>query len=107
MKKKRFLCVMMGIFFIVSVSMFVNTGFAKEPIKIGVILGLSGYMAEADVFPKMAVELYMEMHKPVINGRPVKFIIEDDGTDPGQTMDKMRKLIDVDGVAMTIGPTDS
>ena len=79
----------------------------KESIKIGVILGLTGYMAAADIYPKMSTELYAETMRPEVAGRPVQFIIEDDQTDPAICMDKMRKLIDVDGVAMTIGPTDS
>jgi branched-chain amino acid transport system substrate-binding protein len=46
----------------------------------------------------------MEQANNQVNGRQVELIIEDEASDPAVAMDKARKLVETDKVAMILGP---
>jgi branched-chain amino acid transport system substrate-binding protein len=79
---------------------------AAEPIKIGNLFGFTGYMApiaeEASRGLKVAVEKFM----PTMGGRPVKLITEDTGTKADLAVQKVKKLVDRDKVAVVLGPVN-
>ncbi len=77
---------------------------SKEPIKIGVLFGITGFMAPiADEVVK-AAELAVEQLGSELAGRPVELIIEDTASDPATAVDKARKLVEQDKVSMILGP---
>jgi branched-chain amino acid transport system substrate-binding protein len=76
----------------------------KEPIKIGFIEGITGYMAPAADELVKGLKLAVEMLGPEIAGRPVQLIIEDTQTDMTVALDKARKLAEQDKVSVVFGP---
>lgn len=76
----------------------------KEPIKIGFIEGITGYMAPAADELVKGLKLAVEMLGPEIAGRPVQLIIEDTQTDSAIALDKARKLAEQDKVSVVFGP---
>jgi branched-chain amino acid transport system substrate-binding protein len=75
-----------------------------EEIVVGFLSELTGWMAPAGLPGMQAVTVVMEMANFQVDGRPFKFVVEDTGTDPGQALDKARKLVEVDKASIIIGP---
>jgi branched-chain amino acid transport system substrate-binding protein len=78
----------------------------KEPIKIGICLDQTGFIAFAGIEGIKGIQLGLEDLFPggEFNGRPVRLIIEDAASDAGPSMDKMKKLVERDKVCLVIGP---
>jgi branched-chain amino acid transport system substrate-binding protein len=74
-----------------------------EPIKIGLLAELTGFLANLGIPGEQGVELAVEQLGNVA-GRPVELIIEDIASDVTTTMDKARKLVEQDKVDIIIGP---
>ena len=53
---------------------------------------------------KQGAILALEEANSEVAGRPVELIVEDDASDPAIGMDKARKLVETDKVAMLLGP---
>jgi len=72
-----------------------------DPIKIGGLFELTGFLApigkEASRRQDRAGTGGRQNH-----GRPVEFIVEDSATDVNTSMDKMRKLVEVDKVRIIV-----
>jgi branched-chain amino acid transport system substrate-binding protein len=79
----------------------------EEPIVIGMPIELSGYMVVVGIPAMQGATLAVEMAGYEVAGRPIKFIVEDTATDVGQTMDKVRKLVETDKACLLIGPVNS
>lgn len=79
---------------------------SSEPIKIGVLVDLTGPIGPGGVDAKKGMELAIEQLGQPINGRPVQLVIEDAASDPGVTMDKAKKLVETDKVPIIIGPVN-
>lgn len=77
-----------------------------EPLKIGVLTGLTGKGADWGKKQKVALEIVeQELNKSGgINGNPVKFIIYDTGGENQQAVILSRKLADEDKVLAILGP---
>lgn len=78
-----------------------------EPIKIGVLLPLTGPGAGLGIPQKNGI-LLAEKHinaKGGIKGRPIKLLIEDDTTNPDVAISKANTLIYSEKVVALIGPT--
>ena len=90
--------------------LYVSKTTDKRPVKIGVVLPLSGdfetYGKLGAQGAKMAVD---EINKAggVLNGRRLELIIEDNKTDPNIAVKQIRKLIQEDDVIAVIGPVSS
>lgn len=82
----------------------------KAPIKIGVVLPLSGpeelFGSQGLQGAKMAVA-EINATEGLLGGRPVELIVEDDKTDLKTALEKTEKLILIDKVIAVMGPTSS
>lgn len=78
-----------------------------EPIKIGVVVSLTGTYAGLGEPEKAALEMEQERINAGggVNGRPIELIFEDDATDEAKAVAAASKLIDQDGVVALIGAT--
>lgn len=77
---------------------------AAEPIKIGALFDYTGPCADLGPRFQDGAELAFEEANYEVAGRPLQLIIEDGATDVGVTLDKLKKLAEVDGVHACIGP---
>lgn len=99
--KKRYVlgAVIATIVVVVAVFVFYNNANLKKfDIKIGVILPLSGDLANVGEDVAKGLKLYSETHPDS------KFIIENDEGDSKKSISAMRKLISVDNVRYFFGP---
>lgn len=78
-------------------------------IEIGAVLSLSGPAAPLGEPEERSLELYEEQINKDggINGRQVKFIIEDDESEPTKAATAITKLINQEGVCAVIGSSTS
>jgi branched-chain amino acid transport system substrate-binding protein len=78
---------------------------AKDPIKIGAIVSLTGSYAGIGEPQKKTIEMEVKAINDAggINGRPVEVLIEDDGTDETKAVAAVTKLIEQDKVVAIIG----
>ena len=77
---------------------------APAPIKIGFINHFTGPLTGMGQRMERGARFALEQINFQIAGRPVVFIVEDDGTDPGIAVDKARKLVMQDKVSIILGP---
>jgi len=77
----------------------------KEPIKIGVLLGLTGTASVACVESLNAIKLPVEEINRAdgVLGRPIQIIVEDDEGRPNAGIQAANKLADVDKVPVVLG----
>lgn len=76
----------------------------QEPIKIGVLLTLTGSLGPIGEGMENGAKLAaQEINRKGIAGRNITLIIEDTGTNPAKAAEAARKLIDVDKVQVIIG----
>jgi ABC-type branched-subunit amino acid transport system substrate-binding protein len=74
------------------------------PIKIGCLLPFTGALMTQGPHVRDGIQLALEHYGNEVAGRKIELIIEDDGTDPTTALDKARKLVERDKVAIIIGP---
>ncbi len=84
-------------------------GATGEALKLGVILDHSGDLADygnnmINGF-RLAIEHLNEAGG--VNGQPVSFVSADSGGDPNVALEEARRLIEVEGVHVIIGPVSS
>jgi len=77
---------------------------AEKEIKIGFITDLTSILSLNGIPMRQAAILAMEEVGYKVAGKPVKLIIEDEASDPAVAMDRARKLVETDKVALLIGP---
>ena len=83
---------------------------AKKPIKIGVVLPLSGgFEIYGNLGVRGAKMAVAEINAAggVLDGRPLELIVEDNKTDPKTAVEKAKKLILRDKVVAVMGPVSS
>jgi branched-chain amino acid transport system substrate-binding protein len=83
-----------------------STSAAGEPIKIGVLLDLTGFLAWTGTDNQKGMELCLEMAGGQVAGRPIQLFIEDAASDGAVAMEKARKLVETDDVCMVLGPVN-
>lgn len=76
----------------------------EGPIKVGVIVPLTGTVAASGTDMQNGWNLYWELNGDEVAGRTIETIFEDNAGDPTQTLTKARKLVEQDGVAVIAGP---
>lgn len=84
-----------------------SSGDGDGPIKIGVILPTSGVYAQLGEDQFNAMKLYFEEQNNEINGREVELILEDEGTDPQESVQRARRLIQQEEVDVLTGAISS
>ena len=77
---------------------------AAETIKIGALFDFTGPAADLGPRFKHGLDLALEEAHYQVAGRPLKVIVEDSGTDSAVTLDKLKKLVESDGINAIIGP---
>jgi ABC-type branched-subunit amino acid transport system substrate-binding protein len=84
----------------------VSCGTAGETIKIGIVLELSGELAPMGEKmlngARMAVDEINDAGG--VLGKDVELVEEDGGTDPDKGFDRVKKLVEIDGVQVIVGP---
>jgi branched-chain amino acid transport system substrate-binding protein len=75
----------------------------SEPIKIGLILPMTGQQASTGRQIDAAVKLYMAQNNPVIAGRKVEVIVKDDAGTPDTTRRLAQELVVNDKVVALAG----
>ena len=83
---------------IVAVFLFSNRSIENADVKIGLILPLSGDLANVGEDVAKGVRLFAQNHNDA------DFIIEDDGGESKKSINAMKKLVNVDGVKVFLGP---
>ena len=109
MKGKFKRTVAMALILIVAIALPV-TALAGKPIKIGVVLPLSGgFEIYGNLGVRGAKMAVAEINAAggVLDGRPLELIIEDNKTDPKTAVEKAKKLILRDKVVALMGPVSS
>lgn len=104
MKLSRALMVVVVVF--VAMLMAIPYAFGKnaKPIKIGIIMSLTGKEANfGNMIYNSNMMAYHNLGVKEINGRPIKFVMEDDGSNPQTARSAMEKLITMDKVDMVVG----
>jgi branched-chain amino acid transport system substrate-binding protein len=81
----------------------------KEPIKIGILLSLTGPISPFGNQALEAIQLAIEEinNKGGINGRALKIIVEDTKSEPKEAVTAFNKLANIDKVPVVIGPLAS
>ena len=75
---------------------------AQDPVKIGVLVPLSGIVAQGGEGMKMGIQMAAEEKKTIL-GRPIELIIEDTCLKPTVAVSKAEKLVYKDGCKALIG----
>ena len=75
---------------------------AQDPVKIGVLVPLSGIVAQSGEEMKMGIQMAAEEKKTVL-GRPIELLIEDTQVKPPVAVSKAEKLVYKDGCKALIG----
>ena len=75
-----------------------------KPIKIGVILELTGPGASYGVPAKQSIELRLEESNYQVAGRKIKVVWADDKTSPATAIQEAKKLVELDKVNFILGP---
>ena len=75
---------------------------AQDPVKIGVLVPLSGIVAQGGEEMKMGIQMAAEEKKTVL-GRPIELLIEDTQVKPPVAVSKAEKLVYKDGCKALIG----
>ncbi|MCF8144509.1 MAG: ABC transporter substrate-binding protein [Deltaproteobacteria bacterium] len=75
---------------------------AADPVKIGVIVPLSGIVAQGGEEMKMGIQMAAEEKKTIL-GRPIELIIEDTQVKPTVAVSKAEKLVFKDDCKALIG----
>ncbi len=80
-----------------------TASWGQEPVKIGLILPMTGQQASTGKQIKAAVELYMKEHGVSVAGRKIDVIVKDDGAVPDNTKRIAQELIVKDKVSVIAG----
>ncbi len=77
---------------------------SAEVIKIGALFEMTGLLAPLGDECQKAVQVAVDVLGKTIAGKDVQVIVEDTASDPTGTLDKARKLVETDKVAVLWGP---
>jgi len=80
-----------------------SAAWAQEPVKIGLILPMTGQQASTGKQIKAAVDLYMKEHGDAVAGRKIEVILKDDAAVPDNTKRLAQELIVNDKVNVIAG----
>lgn len=78
---------------------------SKEPIRIGVLLTLSGPASPNSEANRRGIELAFEEAGQAIGGRAFELLVEDSGGNPEQALTKIRQLVEQQRIHLLLGIT--
>ena len=98
-----------GLVGVVFLALSPANGLCKEPIKLGVILDLTGFFAETGRSCMDALKMVFDEtnEKGGIHGHKIDYKITDDSSSPDRGASLARRFIDVDNVLCIVGPSTS
>ena len=70
-----------------------GSAFAQEPVKIGLIVSMTGQQASTGKQIKAAVDLYMKEHGDTVAGRKIQVILRDSASIPDNTSRLAQELV--------------
>jgi branched-chain amino acid transport system substrate-binding protein len=76
----------------------------KGPIKVGLLVPLTGPLSANGKDMVNGLELFLEEHRSRLAGREIRLIVEDDEGKPATGLTKVRGLVEGQGVHVVIGP---
>ena len=76
----------------------------EDPIRLGIILELTGVGAFYGESAQESIELALEQVNYEVAGRTIEVIWEDNASDPATAIEKARKLVEQDNVDLLVGP---
>jgi len=76
---------------------------AEDPVKIGLIVPMTGGQASTGKQLNNAIKLYMQQHGDTVAGRKIEIILKDDGAVPDRTKTAAQELIVNDKVNFLAG----
>jgi branched-chain amino acid transport system substrate-binding protein len=80
---------------------------AKEPIRIGVDIEMTGVMSETSMNVKQGYDLYLQEIGNKVAGRPITLIEYDNQTDPKLSLEVAQKLVEKDKAQIVCFGTNS
>jgi branched-chain amino acid transport system substrate-binding protein len=80
-----------------------SAAWAQDPVKIGLILPMTGQQASTGKQIKAAVDLYIKEHGDTVAGRKIEVILKDDAAVPDNTKRLAQELIVNDKVSVIAG----
>ena len=91
---------------VMAVLAFGGPAFAQgaDPIRIGVILPVTGPFAELGLNSKAGIEFRIQEAGGTVAGRPVRLVLGDEGALPSVALDQGKKLVEQDRVHLVLGP---
>jgi branched-chain amino acid transport system substrate-binding protein len=98
-KMKKWLVAMLAGYLILVVS---SAWAAQDPIKIGVLVPLSGIVAQGGVEMRDGIDMAAKEKKTIL-GRPIELLVEDTQIKPDVAVSKAEKLVFKDGSIALIG----
>ncbi|PKL51900.1 MAG: branched-chain amino acid ABC transporter substrate-binding protein [Nitrospira bacterium HGW-Nitrospira-1] len=105
MRRVRFLAVA----FLLMFAMTVSPAFAKDTIKVGAILAVTGPASNLGAPEARTLEMLVEgiNKKGGVNGKKIELLIKDSGANPEKAISFAKQLIEEEKVFAIIGPTTS
>lgn len=100
-----------GLFWFVVVLAMITIPFSvgaaqKDPIKLGLLLDKTGFIAFAGLDAEKGIIVGLEEIDYKFEGRPIKVVTEDAASDAGVSLDKIKKLVEQDKVHIVMGPVN-
>ena len=92
----------MSLLVLLAVILTVAPAVAEEPVKIGVLVPLTGIVAQGGLEMKYGIEMAAE-EKGTVLGRPIELLVEDTQIKPPVAVTKAEKLVYKDGCVALIG----
>jgi branched-chain amino acid transport system substrate-binding protein len=80
---------------------------ADKPVKVGILLELSGTFGPTGILALHGFQYYLQKQGGKLGGQPVETVIEDSAGDPATAITKVKKLVESDHVDMLVGPINS
>tara|TARA_B100000315_G_C14566907_1_gene583408 strand:- start:185 stop:1378 length:1194 start_codon:yes stop_codon:yes gene_type:complete len=74
----------------------------KGPIKIGAILDFTGVGADLDPNALEGIKVALDEVNYQVAGRKIKLIVEDGASDPVKSLEKLKKLVERDGIRINL-----
>ena len=102
--KSKGLCIVLAMVML-TLMVFFTAGVqsAEKEIRIGFMTDLTSMLSINGIPMRQAAILAMEEIGYKIAGIPTKLIVEDEASDPAVAMDRARKLVETDKVALVVG----
>jgi len=99
---KKIMLVLLSV--VLAVTLFVpfQAAAAKDPVKIGVLVPLTGIVAQGGLEMKYGIEM-AAAEKGTVLGRPIELLVEDTQVKPPVAVTKAEKLVYKDGCKALIG----